>query len=413
MGSVIFLRNSRVSRFLPLLALTGCAALAINCSPSESVQASRREPAAKAIEVEAVRQEEVRRIVEVVGTLAAEDEVTVSSQAEGIVRRVLADLGDAVRTDQPLVELDREKLQYNLDQQKASLSRALTKYGAEQIGHLPPPEETPDVRKVAAELAQAKQLYERAGELHKRQLIPLQTLDDAQSALTSKQASYDAALQNAKNLRADIDVADATMKLADRQLRDTFIRSPFDGSVQKRMVSVGELVKAQMPVMTVVRVDPLKVRAEIPERMTPWIMVGQAVTLRVDAFPDRTFEGTVARISPAVNAQTRTFSFEASAPNSGRILKPGTFARVRLETALVEKVLTIPYKAMQYRYGVNRAFVVKGDKLSSQELKLGDRHDDRMEIAEGLKAGELVALTDVDNLSDGQKVSVGEKRKTE
>lgn len=413
MGSAIFLRYSSIGRLLPLLALTGCAALASSCAASESAQSRGREPAAKAIKAESARQEEVHRIVEVVGTLAAEDEVTVSSQAEGVVMRVLADLGDAVRTNQPLVELDREKLQYNLDQQKASLARALTKYGASEIGHLPPVEETPDVRKAAAELAQVKQLYDRAGELHKRQLIPQQTLDDAQSALVSKEASYDAALQNARNLRAEIDIAAATMKLADRQLRDAFIRAPFDGSIQKRMVSVGELVKAQMPVMTVVRVDPLKVLAEIPERMAPWIRVGQPVVLRVDAFPDRTFDGTVARISPAVNTQTRTFSFEASAPNSGRILKPGTFARVRLETALVEKVLTIPYKAMQYRYGVNRAFVVKGDTLAAQELKLGDRHDDRMEIAEGLKPGDLVAITDVDNLSDGQKVSVSETRKTE
>jgi RND family efflux transporter MFP subunit len=274
-------------------------------------------------------------------------------------------------------------------------------------------EETPDVRRAAAELAQAKQAHDRAGELQKRQLIPQQTLDDALSMLNAKQASYDASLQNARNLRADIDVADATMKLADRQLRDAFIRAPFDGNIQKRMVSVGELVKEQMPVMTVVRVDPLKVLAEIPERMAPWIQVGQTVVLRVDAYPDRTFDGTVTRISPAINTQTRTFSFEASAPNSGRILKPGTFARVRLETALVEKVLTIPYKAMQYRYGVNRAFVVKGDTLAAQELKLGDRHDDRMEIAEGLKPGDLVAMTDVDNLSDGQKVSVSDKRKTE
>jgi multidrug efflux pump subunit AcrA (membrane-fusion protein) len=75
--------------------------------------------------------------------------------------------------------------------------------------------------------------------------------------------------------------------------------------------------------------------------------------------------------------------------------------------------VTIPYAAMQYRYGVNRVFVLNGDKLAARELKLGDRRDDRMEITEGVKAGELVALTDVDNLADGQKVSVGEKRKTE
>ena len=75
------------------------------------------------------------------------------------------------------------------------------------------------------------------------------------------------------------------MKLADRQLRDTQIRAPFDGYVEKRLVKLGELVKAQMPVMAVVRVDPLKVIAEIPEKMAPWIKDGQPVELHVDAYP--------------------------------------------------------------------------------------------------------------------------------
>ena len=235
------------------------------------------------MKTEAVRQDALHRAVDVVGTLAAADEVTISSQAEGVVRRILADLGDPVRADQPLVEIDREKLQYNLDQQKAALARALTKYGASQPGHLSPIEETPDARKAAAELAQAKQALDRAGELFRRQLIPQQSLDDAQTALQSKQASYDAALQSARNLSADIDASEAAAKLADRQLRDTDIRAPFDGFVQKRMVSVGELVKTQMPVMTVVRVNPLKLLAEIPERMAPWVKVGQPLALHVDA----------------------------------------------------------------------------------------------------------------------------------
>ena len=380
------------------------------CGKSEgAAQARGREAPARPVKTEAVRQEAVHRIVEVVGTLAAEDEVTVSSQVEGIVRRVLADLGDAVKADQPLVELDHEKLQYNLDQQRAVLASALAKYGASDRDELPRFEDTPDVRKAAAELDQAKQAFDRAKQLHGRQLIPQQGLDDARVALESKQASHDAALQNARNLLVDIDLADAAAKLADRELRDSFIRAPFDGYIQKRLVSTGELVKAQMPVMTVVRVDPLKVLAEIPERMAPWIKVGQNVALNVDAFPDRTFNATVSRISPAVNAQTRTFGFEARAPNNDASLKPGTFARVRLETALVEQVLTIPYTAMQYRYGVNRAFVVENGKLVAHELKLGDRQGERMEIDGGLKAGDLVALTDVDNLSDGLSVTVNGK----
>src|SRR5262249_25543129 len=209
------------------------------------------------------------------------------------VSRILADLGDRVTAGQPMVELDREKLGYNLEQQRAALARALARYGATDIDHLPPIEQTPDVQKAAAELVQAKQAFQRAEELHKRQLVPRQILDDADATLRAKQATYDSALQNAKNLRADIDGSNATMKLADRQLRDTYIRAPFDGYVQKRMVSLGELVKNQTPVMGVVRMDPLKVTGEIPERLAPWIKVGQPVELRVDAYPDRTITGKV------------------------------------------------------------------------------------------------------------------------
>src|SRR5205823_283033 len=229
------------------VAVTAVAVLVCSgCSKTDGAQARGRDDAAKRVKIEVVRQEAVHRAAEVVGTLAAVDEVTVSSQAEGTVSRVLADL------------------------------------------------------------------------------------DDADATLHAKQASYDSALQTAKNLRADIDATDAAAKLADRQLRDTYIRAPFDGFVQKRLVSLGELVKNQTPVMSVVRIDPLKVVAEIPERMAPWIRTGQPVELYVDAFPGRAIAGRVSRISPAVNAATRAFPFEALVPNGGAAaLKPGTFARVR------------------------------------------------------------------------------------
>jgi RND family efflux transporter MFP subunit len=172
------------------------------------------------------------------------------------------------------------------------------------------------------------------------------------------------------------------------------------------MISLGELVKAQMPVMSIVRVDPLKVTAEIPEGFAPWIQAGQPVDLQVDAYPDRVFEGKVSRISPAVNTQTRAFPFEALVPNGEGLLKPGTFVRVKLTTDHVEPTLTLPYAALQYRYGVNRAFVIEGDHIVGRELKLGDRLGDRIEILGGVAAGDVVAMTDVDNLADGMKVSV-------
>jgi RND family efflux transporter MFP subunit len=196
------------------------------------------------------------------------------------------------------------------------------------------------------------------------------------------------------------------MKLAARQLRDAEIRAPFDGYVEKRLVNMGELVKAQMPVMAIVRLDPLKVIAEIPEKMAPWIADGRPVELRVDAYRDRTFLGKVTRISPAVNTATRAFPFEAVVPNRDAALKPGTFARVHVESGKVDDVLTLPYSALQYRYGVNRVFVVKGDRLSMRELQIGERLGDRVEIASGVSEGDPVAITDVDTLSDGARVTV-------
>src|SRR5262245_22313337 len=384
--------------------------LAAGCTKSQGAQARGRDDAAKPVKVEAVQQEAIRRSGEVVGRLAAVDEVTVSAEAEGRVSRILADLGDRVTAGQALVELDREKPQYNYDQQKAALARALAKFGAADSAHLPPIEKTPDVVKAQAELVQAKQGFERAAELQKRQLVPKQTLDDADAMLQSKQASYDSALQNAKNLRADIDASEAAMKLADRQLRDTAIRAPFDGYVQKRLVNLGEYVKVQTPVMAVVRVDPLKVTAEIPERMGPWIKVEQPVDLQVDAYPGKTITGKVSRISPAVNTATRAFPFEALVPNNDALLKPGTFARVRIVSSRVDQVLTLPYSAMQYRYGVNRVYVVDGDKISMRELKVGERLGERIEITGGVKAGEAVVVADVDKLTDGMKVKVSAKK---
>ena len=176
--------------------------------------------------------------------------------------------------------------------------------------------------------------------------------------------------------------------------------------MQKRLVSVGEFVKSQTPVMSVVRIDPLKVTAEISEQHGA-LDQGRASrsSCRSTRFPARRSPARSRASVPAVNTSTRAFPFEALVAEQRRALKPGTFARVHVETARVDHVLTIPYDAIQNRYGVNRAFVVDGEHLSARDVKLGERLGDRIEIVTGLKPSELVALTDVDRLTDGIKVT--------
>jgi RND family efflux transporter MFP subunit len=394
------LRSLKASALLTLLTL------AAGCARSETAQASAGNGDPKPVRIDTVRRESIPRTVDVVGTLAAVDQVTISAETDGTVKRLFVDLGDRVSAGTVIVQLDREKQQYAYEQQQAVLARALAQYGAADAGHLPDVEKTPDVQRADADLVQATQAFDRANELFGRALVSQQALDDARAALESKRAGYNGALQGARNLRASIHASEAAMKLAARQLRDTEIRAPFDGYVQKRLVNSGELVKATTPVMTIVRLDPLKVIAEIPEKMAPWISTGQPVEVQVDAYAGRQFAGKVSRLSPAVNPSTRAFPFEALVPNADTALKPGTFARVHIESGKVDEVLTVPYAALQYRYGVNRAFVVQGDKLSMRELSVGERLGDRIEIVSGLAAGDRVAVSDVDTLADGALVSV-------
>ncbi len=401
-------RDDRASNTLGYLAVAvflAAAATASGCGRHKTAQAKGDRADARSVKTESVRLDTVRRALDATGMLVAGDEAIVSSPADGLVTRILADLGDAVAAGQPLVELDAEKLRYTLDQQRAALRRSLTKYGATDAAALPAVDDTPDVRRAEAELAQAKRSASRFSQLMARGLVSGEAFDDAQAALQTRQASYDAAVQTARNLAADIEVEEAALRLAERQLRDAIIRAPISGYIQKRLVAVGEQVRSQSPVMAVVRVDSLKVRAEIPERMAPWVRVGQAVALKVDSHPAQGFHATVTRISPVVEASTRTVALEATTANSDVVLKPGAFVRLHLETALEESVLTIPYTAMQYRYGVNRAFVVSGDQLAARELSLGDRLGDRIEIAAGVKAEEVIATTDIDVLVDGEKVT--------
>jgi RND family efflux transporter MFP subunit len=383
------------------LLLTGAAA----CKRANAAVAADSAPTR--IVVAKVQKVNVRRAVDVVGTLTAFEQVTVSSEVEGKVVRILADLGDRVTAGQPLVELDREKLEYHLAQQQAAVERAMAKYGvSDPAAELPAIERTPDVQKAAAELAQADQNYARAAELHRTNLVPKQQLDDADVAVKTKRANYDAALQGARNLRADIAAERASLQLAQRELRDGIIRAPFDAYVERRLVSPGQFVRVQTAIAALVKVDPLKLTAEIPERLAPWVKIGQRLSLVIEAFPDKPREGTVARISPAANPQTRAFPLEGEVPNKDGQLKPGTFARVHIETDRVEHILTVPANSLQYRYGVNRVFVVSGDRLQSKEIKIGDRLGERVEVIDGINADEPIVATDVDKLSDGVRVTV-------
>jgi membrane fusion protein (multidrug efflux system) len=385
---------------LGLLLLTGAA----GCARDAGVQAAEGQKTRR-VRIEAAQTRVVRRQVDVVGTLAAQEEVVVSAEVAGTVARVVHDLGDPVATGTPLLELDAEKLQYRAEAQRAALEQARARYGASAEGSLPPLENVPAVVSTAAQLADALQQLDRAKNLSARSLLSKSDLDTAQTRYDTAKAAHDQAMASARQLRADIEAQSSSLRLAERELRDSIIRAPFNGYVAERLVSQGQYVQPQAPVMRIVRLQPLKLTAEIPEKFAPWIETGRGLTVKVDAFPEQTFPGTVVRIAPAVDLKSRAFAIEGEVPNPDGKLKPGTFARVQIATDHVDRAITIPSAAVQSRYGTNRVFLVQNGELAGREVVLGDRLGDRVEVAQGLDAGTPIVASDVEQLADGMRVS--------
>jgi len=353
-----------------------------------------------AVDVVRVQKIELRRSVEAVGTLEAHDQATISAEVAGRVARMAVDMGDRVKAGSPLVLLDAERLRYHTNEQQAALQQARAKLGA-QGDRLPPPGQTPDVLSAAAKRAQAQQSYDRARALAEKNLISRQDLEAAQTNLQTAVAAHEAAIAAEQELRAEMVGREATLNSAARDLKDTTIRAPFDGVVAQRMVSEGQYVTAQAPVVRLVRLDPLRLTADVPEKFAPNVHIGQPIELRTDAFPDAPVTGTITRISPDVNLKSRAFAIEADVRNEDGQLKPGTFARLKIATNKVDHAIVVPATAIQTKYGTSVAFVLENGKLKASEVKLGDRLGPRVEITEGLEAGQSIVADDVDGLTSG------------
>src|SRR5260221_661301 len=155
----------------------------------------------------------------------------------------------------------------------------------------------------------------------------------------------------------------AQVFVAGKKLGDTVIRAPFGGHVKDRMVTQGQYVKVQTPVMVIVATDRLRARLKVPEKMAAWVAVGQPVKVQVEAYPERAFEGAVSRMNPSVDPQTRSFDVEALLENRDGVLKPGFFARASIVSSRVDQALVVPQHALRYQYGVYKGFTVPRNGL--------------------------------------------------
>ena len=389
-----------------LLTLLAAIAGAAGCSRQPTVVTAQPDGQIVVRAVQ-VQPEPFRRQVEVVGTLAGDQEVALSSEVAGRVLKIHSDLGDRVAKDQVLIELDPTEYQLAVDRQRAALAEVLAQLGVRQESDpLPEVTESSLARRAAAEAADAQANYDRMKALRAEGVVSQQVYDSAEARYRATQAAYAAALEQARNLEAHAENLRVQLRLALKNLADTQIHAPFAGTVRERTAEVGQSVREQTPLISLASANPLKLRASIPERWFPHVQPGARVGLTVEAYPGEAFSGAVTRVARAGLAETRSFSFEARIENPGERLRPGLFARGRLETSKVDSVVRIPASAVLSFYGVQKVYTVAGGAIREKVVKLGDRTGETIEITEGLAPGDWVATTNLTRLREGVSVQL-------
>ncbi len=376
-------------------------------SCSRARETSVRGDSANPIDVRifTVVEKAVPRQVQAVGSLFPLEESTVSSEVEGRVEKVLADVGDRVTEGQVLVTIFPLELRYDLDRQRSAVLQVRARLGLGPTDPLPrDPSQVASVRRAAAEMFDAEQKNLRAEQLFRDKLISQQQLDEAATRFKGARATHDLALQEVEQLKAQLQSSETAAKLAEKKLADTSIRAPFPGSIKQRRVSVGEFVRVQSPVAVVVRTDQLRARLAVPEKWAGVVKTGTSVAVSVEAYPNEVFRGTVLRINPTVTQETRTFEVEALIPNGDGRLKPGFFIQASLPSNLAEKILLAPDKAVSYRYGIYKVFVLNGSTVEERDVQVGAHRDSQSEILSGLAVGERLAVAVKGDLHAGAAV---------
>lgn len=336
---------------------------AASSSAPESAKAQGAAPAAAAVpptpvEVMVVKPSTVQEELQTVGSLRSSESVMLRPEVSGRIARIGFRDGQAVKRGQLLIGLD------------ASLNQA-------------------EVAKAQAELDLAQSNLKRTEDLARKNFVSGSAQETAQS---------------------NVEVLAASLQLAQARLSKMNILAPFDGVVGIRNVSVGDYVREGTDLINIEDVGTLKVDFRLPERNFAQVKVGQEVAVTADAMPNETWRGTLEAINPRVDANGRSLELRARLANSGGKLRSGMFVRVRTVVSERPNALMIPEEAIVSAGDDFFVFKLDGPQESPVarriQVNTGIRRDAKVEIVQGLKAGDQVVRLGMRLSRDGQPVRV-------
>lgn len=392
--------GKRQGRLLALVAIASFLLVASGCqggnpgaAAANAAETSSSERAAQPVQVIAPVKEQVPRTIEATGTLAAQDQVDLAMKVPGRVAELLVDLGDHVAKGQRLARLDPTDLDLAVGQAVAALEQARARLGLPQKGKDDRinVEETPLVRQAQVMLNDARLKRDRAQQMFDQELIPRADYDTAIAQFQVAESRYHESVEEIRNRQAMLAQRRSELQLAVQMRSYADLVSPIDGAVLDRQASVGQYLPGGAPVVTIVRIHPLRLRLPIPERAASEVHTGQKVLVRVDQ-DATTYEGRISRISPAIDPTNRTQMIEAEVPNPNGLLLPGAFARAEVVTIAAEPALFVPTSSLVTFAGIQKVLTIENGRVTEKPVQTGRTADDRIEITAGLGASDQVII---------------------
>jgi multidrug efflux pump subunit AcrA (membrane-fusion protein) len=352
--------------------------------------------------------------VRTVGTLFALHESNIGSKVGGRAAEVYVQESDEVKKGDPLLKLEQEDYVDAVNQAQAAVATAEAALANVLAGT-----RKEDIATAEAAFELAEREYNRMKGLWATQSIPKARLDAAEAQYKTAKETYEKAVRGPREedinvVRAQVNQAKAALETARTYLDDSTIRAPFDGVIIGKYVNVGEMVGMSRVLFREVDVSRVKVEVDIPESEFAWTKVGAPAFISVDAYPGDEFRGDVTVVNPSVDPMTRTFHVKLEIPNPDKRLKPGMFARVRVQVRQ-ERKPGVPMEALSRLpgTGVFYVFAVVGGKAQKRNVVLGLREANWTVVEEGLSVGDKVVVAGPADLQTGTLVTVmGEQEET-
>jgi membrane fusion protein, multidrug efflux system len=390
-----------VGMLVILLAAAGCGDSEANRGRLEPA------PAPIAVATAPVEERTVPTTLEVTGTLVADARTDVAAELDGRVVEVRVERGSVVAPGAVLARLDDQDATWQVREAEAAEAQTRARLGMMQ-GAAFDPRETPEARRARAIVERNEAEHQRYARLVESGIVSRSEYEAKRTEAVAAREQYDEALNQMRQLAQGLEAQKARVALARKALADVVVRAPWGGLVADKYVNVGDYVKKGTRVAALVRVDPLRVQLSIPEAAVASVRKGQKVSFLVQAWPDRTFEGTIAYLGPALNPDARALVVEAIVPNGQGLLQPGLFATARVELPGGAATPVVPVAAVRTESGVSRLFVVKDGRAELRFVQLGRQSAGLVEIARGLRPGERVVVSELDRLADGAAVVVAD-----